>query len=88
MIKPMDKVSTLSLTELNMLGNGKTITKTGKEFNSGQTERIMKGNIRMELRLAKAYLNFQTAVTIRENFSTIRFMGKVHIIVFRSLCLV
>jgi hypothetical protein len=57
MIKQMDKVSTLTLMELNMLGNGKTINKTGKEFNSGQTERIMKENTSMGLRLAKAYLN-------------------------------
>jgi hypothetical protein len=58
MIKLTDKVSTLTLMELNMLASGRMISKTVKELNSGWTERSMKGNTSMGLRLVKAYLNF------------------------------
>lgn len=65
------------LMEQNIQASGKMINSMAKEYNNGQMDKNMKGNIEMVLKQEKVCLNFLMVVTTKDSFLTIKFMGWV-----------
>lgn len=65
------------LMEQNIQASGKMINSMAKEYNNGQMDKNMKGNIEMVLKQEKACLNFLMVVITKDSFLTIKFMGWV-----------
>ena len=65
------------LMEQNIQASGKMTNSMAKEYNNGQMDKNMKGNIEMVLKQEKACLNFLMVVITKDSFLTIKFMGWV-----------
>ena len=65
------------LMEQNIQASGKMINSMAKEYNNGQMDKNMKGNIEMVLKQEKGCLNFLMVVITKDSFLTIKFMGWV-----------